>query len=101
MAPSEIPHDEPPSGERPRDSVDQLRQFFLTVLRDPRRTVASGVILAVAGFLLIAEYRPRLGFFYNVMTGETLGTIPYRYVLLCSLALIAWGLFRHWTPEKK
>jgi hypothetical protein len=70
-------------------------------MREAKLFIAAGILLAVAGFLLMPEYAPRPGFLYNVMTGETLGVIPYRYVLICSLALIAWGLYRKWTIEKK
>jgi hypothetical protein len=70
-------------------------------MREPRFFILVGLFLAVAGFLLIPDYAARWGFVYNLMRGETLGRIPYRYVLLCSLALIAWGLYRHWSPEKK
>ena len=70
-------------------------------MREPKHFIFAGLVLAVAGFLLMEEYEERWGLVYNVMNGRTLGIIPYRLVLLCSLALLGWGLYRHWTPKNK
>ena len=70
-------------------------------MREPKLFIFVGLFLAVAGFLLIPNYFVHGSVVANVMIGKTLGTIPYRYVLLCSLALIGWGLYRYWIPGKK
>ena len=37
----------------------------------------------------------------RAMQGEVLGRIPYRYVLLGSLLLIGFGLFRLWRNDRQ
>jgi len=61
--------------------------------------ILAGAIGAIAGFLLIDNYRPLVGVVGNAMVGKLLGGIPYRYVLLCSVFSIGFGLYRLWMGK--
>ncbi|MGP0093716.1 MAG: hypothetical protein ACLPKB_27800 [Xanthobacteraceae bacterium] len=77
------------------------RQKGSTMKRfDSKFIVLSGVIVAIGGFLLIDDYVGKFSIVGNAMRGDVLGSIPYRYVLLGSLLLIGFGLFRLWTTDK-
>jgi hypothetical protein len=66
----------------------------LVVKLEPKYFFAFGAILAIAGLLLLDHWMMRWGFWANIMVGTTFG-IPYRYVLLCALGSISWGVYRH------
>lgn len=81
------------------DAKSIRRRGDITEQLEPKYFIASGIILAVAGFLLLDRWGVVWGFWGNLMVGKTLG-IPFRYVLLCSLASISWGLCRHWATSR-
>ncbi|MCC8964522.1 hypothetical protein H8A95_19925 [Bradyrhizobium sp. Pear76] len=66
---------------------------------EPKHCIALGIFVAIAGFLLLDRWWPMGGFWGNVMTGKCLG-VPYRYVLLCSIASVSWGLYCSWSEKK-
>jgi hypothetical protein len=68
---------------------------------DPKVFVVGGLAGAIVGFLLIDNYVGLFSIVGNAMRGEVLGVLPYRYVLLCSLCLIGFGLYRQWISKKK
>jgi hypothetical protein len=68
---------------------------------DPRAFIFVGLIIAIGSFLLIDNYFVRGSVVANAMTGQVLGVLPYRYVLLVSLLLFAFGLYRWLTIKQK
>ena len=68
---------------------------------DPIASIFVGLVIAIGGFLLIDDYFVRGSVVANAMTGEVLGVLPYRYVLLISLLLFAFGLYRWLTIKQK
>lgn len=68
---------------------------------DHRAFIVVGLVGAIGGFLLIDNYRlGNVSIVGNAMTGMVLSVVPYRYVLLCSLCLIGFGLYRQWIKRK-
>lgn len=92
--------------EHPTETVQSvagiIRQHERWPLEDPepKYFISSGVVLAVTGLLLLDNWLARVDFMYNILHAKVFG-LPYRYVLLCSLASISWGLYRHWATGKK
>jgi hypothetical protein len=68
---------------------------------DPGAFIVVGLVIAVGGFLLIDDYLVKFSIAANSMHGNVLGILPYRYLLLASLLLAAFGLYRWWMIEHK
>ena len=68
---------------------------------DPKLFMLGGVVIAVIGFLLLDSYYlpPRPGI-VQIVNGKTiLFGLPYRYLLLCSVLLIGFGVYRRWQNK--
>ena len=58
--------------------------------------ILVGVVIAIVGFLTL-DYWAHGGLVGTAMTGAVFGLVPYRYVLICSVLLVAFGLYWYWA----
>ena len=69
---------------------------------DSKLFILGGLVIAVMGFLLLDTYRlPSRPSIVQIVSANTiLFGLPYRYVLVFSVLLLAFGIYRQWENKK-